>query len=351
MILLKGIIGEQVTLANVVASVNADTDPILQVHINSIGGDVGTGIAIYEYLRNYKERPVYTYAVEECMSIASIIFLAGSRRFAGCPIMIHLPMITPEEGDHYNTEDLTILSAYLQDVNKRMIKIYKEVTGADEKTLELLMKETSYIAPKEAITLGFAHETTAPRALAIFNINNKNLSEMAKKTMKEIIASAKALAKAAGEFLTPDVKAMDITDVNGQVLSVTREEGEPQVGDAASPDGIYTLEDGRTITVAGGVITEIMDPVIGEEEMEALRAENEQLRNSVAELTAALGESVTAMEEAETELTDLRARAQKSAYKAPVRTAGKKDEGKNQNTIIEASRARVQALREGKTKN
>ena len=350
MILLKGIIGEQVTLANVVALVNADTDPILQVHINSIGGDVDTGIAIYEYLKNYKERPVHTYAVEECMSIASIIFLAGSRRFAGCPIMIHLPMITPEEGDHYNTEDLTILSAYLQDVNKRMIKIYKEVTGADEKTLELLMKETSYIAPQEAITLGFAHETTAPRALAIFNINNKNLSEMAKLTMKEIVAKAKSVIKAAGELIDPDVKAIELTDVNGNVLSVTREEGEPQVGDAASPDGVYTLEDGRTITVAGGVITEIMDPVIGEE-IEALRAENEQLRNSVAELTAALGESVTAMEEAETELTDLRARAQKSSYKAPVRTAGKKDESKNQNTIIEASKARVQALREGKTKN
>ena len=350
MILLKGIIGEQVTLANVVALANADTDPILQVHINSIGGDVDTGIAIYEYLKNYKERPVHTYAVEECMSIASIIFLAGSRRFAGCPIMIHLPMITPEEGDHYNTEDLTILSAYLQDVNKRMIKIYKEVTGADEKTLELLMKETSYIAPQEAITLGFAHETTAPRALAIFNINNKNLSEMAKLTMKEIVAKAKSVIKAAGELIEPDVKAIELTDVNGNVLSVTREEGEPQVGDAASPDGTYTLEDGRTITVAGGVITEIMDPVIGEE-IEALRAENEQLRNSVAELTAALGESVTAMEEAETELTGLRARAQKSNFKAPVRTAGKKDEGKNQNTIIEASRARVQALREGKTNN
>lgn len=350
MILLKGIIGEQVTLANVVALVEADTDPILQVHINSIGGDVDTGIAIYEYLKNYKERPVYTYAVEECMSIASIIFLAGSRRFAGCPIMIHLPIITPQEGDSYNTDDLTILSAYLQDVNKRMIKIYKEVTGADEKTLELLMKETSYIAPQEAITLGFAHETTAPRALAIFNINNKNLSEMAKLTMKEIVAKAKSVIKAAGELIEPDVKAIELTDVNGNVLSVTREEGEPQVGDAASPDGTYTLEDGRTITVAGGVITEIMDPVIGEE-IEALRAENEQLRNSVAELTAALGESVTAMEEAETELTDLRARAQKSSYKAPVRTAGKKDEGKNQNTIIEASRARVQALREGKTKN
>lgn len=351
MILLKGIIGEDVTLANVVAAVKADTDPILQVHINSIGGDVDTGIAIYEYLRGYNERPVHTYAVEQCMSIASIIFLAGSRRFAGCPIMIHLPAISPREGDSYNTQDLAFLTSYLEDTNKQMIKIYKEVTGADEKTLELLMNETSYIAPTEAITLGFAHETTAPRALAFFNNNNKNLSEMAKKTMKDIIASAKALAKAAGEFLTPDVKAMEITDVNGQVLSVTREEGEPQVGDAASPDGVYTFEDGRTITVAGGVITEIMDPVIGEEEVEALRAENEQLRASVAELTAALGESVTAMEEAETELTDLRARAQKSSYRAPARTTGKKNESTEQNTIIEASKARVQALREGKSKN
>ena len=172
MIRIVGVIGEEVQLAQVVAAVMTDKDPILRVEITSIGGDVETGVAIYEYLKNYKERPVHTYAVEECMSIASVIFLAGSRRFAGCPIMIHLPMVDPSEGGSYNTDDLAILTAFLEGVNDRMLKIYKEETGADEKTLKLLMRETSYLSPLEAVTLGFAHETTAPRALAFFQKNN-----------------------------------------------------------------------------------------------------------------------------------------------------------------------------------
>lgn len=350
MIKIVGVIGEDVQLAHVVAAAVADTEPILRVEINSIGGDVETGVAIYEYLRNYQDRPVHTYAVEECMSIASVIFLAGSRRFAGCPIMIHLPMVVPKEGDNYNTQDLAALSSILEDVNKRMIKIYKEATGADEKTLELLMSETSYLSPLEAVTLNFAHETTAPRALAYFQKNNLKLTEMAKMTMKEFVDKAKAAIKAAGAIIAPDVVALSLTDVNGEVLTIEREEGVPVVGDVASPDGTFTFDDGSTITVAEGVITEMTEPAPDPtEELEALRAENETLRANNQELTATLQESITAMETAETELTDLRARAQRSTYKAPVRAIARKQE-EQKSDIVTASRERIEALR-NKNKN
>ena len=39
-----------------------------------------------------------------------------------------------------------------------------------------------------------------------------------------------------------------------------RDEGEPQVGDTASPDGEHVMPDGKTIIVTDGVITEIKDP-------------------------------------------------------------------------------------------
>ena len=55
------------------------------------------------------------------------------------------------------------------------------------------------------------------------------------------------------------VISMELTDAEGNILTVEREEGEPQVGDAASPDGEHVMPDGKTIIVIDGVITEIKD--------------------------------------------------------------------------------------------
>ena len=52
-------------------------------------------------------------------------------------------------------------------------------------------------------------------------------------------------------------KAMELNTADGQTLTVEREEGDPQVGDKASPDGTFEMPDGKTIVVEGGVITDI----------------------------------------------------------------------------------------------
>ncbi|WP_278817062.1 hypothetical protein [Leyella stercorea] len=52
-------------------------------------------------------------------------------------------------------------------------------------------------------------------------------------------------------------KAMELNTSDGQVLTVEREEGDPQVGDKASPDGTFEMPDGKTIVVEDGVITDI----------------------------------------------------------------------------------------------
>ena len=52
-------------------------------------------------------------------------------------------------------------------------------------------------------------------------------------------------------------KAMELNTADGQTLTVEREEGDPQVGDKASPDGTFEMPDGKTIVVEDGVITDI----------------------------------------------------------------------------------------------
>lgn len=69
----------------------------------------------------------------------------------------------------------------------------------------------------------------------------------------------KKVLKALGFSFKGDILCLELTAADGSTLTVEREEGVPEVGDAASPDGVFTMPDGSTITVAEGVITEIAE--------------------------------------------------------------------------------------------
>jgi ATP-dependent Clp protease protease subunit len=75
---------------------------------------------------------------------------------------------------------------------------------------------------------------------------------------------------------------LELTAANGDVIVIEREDGEPQAGDAASPDGTHVMPDGTTIVVTDGVITEIITEGSSDEELEQLRAENAQLKEQLA---------------------------------------------------------------------
>lgn len=109
---------------------------------------------------------------------------------------------------------------------------------------------------------------------------------MSKKEVKVESSLLGRLLKKCGYAKIEDVPAvaMVITTSTGEELNVEREEGEIQVGDPASPDGEFVLEDGRTVVVQEGVITEIRDPESGDEDVEALRTRIDELESEVAEL-------------------------------------------------------------------
>ena len=126
-------------------------------------------------------------------------------------------------------------------------------------------------------------------------------AEMAKKD-----TILKRLLKAVG--LAPEAVNLSLTDATGNTLTVERETGDPAVGDTASPDGVFTMEDGKVITVAGGLITEIADPDGGETEMDALKAENDALKAEIETLkganTQAAADLATQLAEAKQTVAD-----------------------------------------------
>lgn len=127
----------------------------IDVHINSRGGDVGEGLAIYNALKNHSAE-ITTYCDGFVCSIASVIFMAGDKRVM-CPasmLMIHNPWMFAQG----NATQLRKAADDLDTICSAVIKAYKSHVTLDEKELKVKLDEETWITPDEAIEWGFATE-------------------------------------------------------------------------------------------------------------------------------------------------------------------------------------------------
>lgn len=256
----------------------ADDDNKIDISLNCRGGDVAEGWAIYDKLRA-TGKEISTTVEGQASSMASVIMLAApkERRSAHphATVLIHNPYIPYAEGQ-LDEQALRDLTAQMEAETNKILDLYVERTGADRETLKALMAAETRMTAEQAKEYGFINNIIQPAsALA----GTKQSSKMS------IIEKLKALIGEA-EGSAADPVAMELTTATGGTLTVEREEGEPQVGDKASPDGTHQMPDGKTIIVTDGVITEIQEPAADNaEELEQLRAEVESLRKEVATLT------------------------------------------------------------------
>lgn len=270
-------------------------DNRIDVEIHSCGGNCIEGYAIYDALR-VSGKEIACTVVGTCASMATVILLAAplERRamYQNARLLIHNPFI-PELGK----ATIDTLNSALNSLNsekERMLNIYTERTGKSREELEAQMATDDWFGSDKAIELGFV-SYVVPAASASVS-NNKIKTEMSEKktTVAEafrMLGVALGIVKedATASTEQPEVVSMTITTVTGTELIVEREEGEPQVGDAASPDGEHILEDGRTIVVEGGVITDIKsaeEEVIEEEVEEAKADDTQALKDEIASLKA-----------------------------------------------------------------
>lgn len=266
------------------------TDNRIDVEIHSCGGDCVEGYAIYDALRASGKEITCT-VVGECASMATVILLAApleSRKmYEHAKLLIHNPYYGDGIGGMLTAEKLQGYANNLISERKKMLKIYTERTGKPEDVIQAQMNTDAWFESEKAIELGFV-SSVVPAISAKGEkepiINQKPKSKMGKKEEKPTLKEAfKTLASAMGFNINP--VAMEITTSTGDVLTVEREEGEIQVGDPASPDGEWVLEDGRTVVVQDGVITEIQEAQSGED-TQALEDRIAELEQQVAELTA-----------------------------------------------------------------
>lgn len=265
-------------------------DNRIDVEIHSCGGDCTEGYAIYDALRA-SGKEISCKVVGTCASMATVILLAApaERRTAyeHASLCIHNPYadgallkgkVTPER--------LESIAADLRAEKEKMLSLYVERTGQAREVLEAQMESDSWFTPEKAIELGFI-SSIVPAISAKKEVINQNPIVMGK-TEKEVKVQSSLLdrlLRKCGYAKIEDVPvvALTLTTSTGEELTVEREEGDIQVGDPASPDGEHVLEDGRTVVVQDGVITEIREPS-SDEDVEALKAQVEELKAENAEL-------------------------------------------------------------------
>lgn len=270
-------------------------DNRIDVEIHSCGGNCIEGYAIYDALR-VSGKEIACTVVGTCASMATVILLAAplERRamYQNARLLIHNPFI-PELGK----ATIDTLNSALNSLNsekERMLNIYTERTGRSREDLEAQMATDDWFGSEKAIELGFVSYVVPAASASVSNNNIKTEMSEKKTTVAEafrMLGVALGIVKedATASTEQPEVVSMTITTVTGTELIVEREEGEPQVGDAASPDGEHVLEDGRTIVVEGGVITDIKsaeEEVIEEEVEEAKADDTQALKDEIASLKA-----------------------------------------------------------------
>lgn len=129
----------------------------LSVRINSYGGEIDQGVAIYNYLKQY-DGQVTVYIDGMAASIASVIAMAGDKVVMGeaALMFIHNPW-TMIAGDSATLEKES------RDLAKRkesLMAIYRAKIGPgiDDEMLSNMMDDETLMTAEEAVDLGFADE-------------------------------------------------------------------------------------------------------------------------------------------------------------------------------------------------
>ncbi|KAI8048043.1 ATP-dependent Clp protease proteolytic subunit [Gilbertella persicaria] len=130
------------------------TEKPISLYINSPGGSVTAGMAIYDTMQ-YIQSPVSTLCNGQACSMGSLLLAAGEpgKRYAlpNASIMIH----QPSGGAAGQASDIAIHAREILRVRERLNRIYQKHTGTrDLETVEKMMERDYFMTSEEAMNFG-----------------------------------------------------------------------------------------------------------------------------------------------------------------------------------------------------
>ncbi len=133
-----------------------DPDAEITIYINSPGGSVQDGLALYDVMQAIS-CPIRTVCMGMAASMASILFVAGDRRqmLPHSKVMIHDPRIMKTGG---TALDLQTISENLMKTRAITAEILAKHTGKSTEEILAKTKSDSYFSAEEAVDFGLADE-------------------------------------------------------------------------------------------------------------------------------------------------------------------------------------------------
>ena len=156
---------------------NLDVSEI-NVHINSYGGNVSAGWAIYSALRETKAK-IKTYADGFVCSAANYPYLAGDERYASPVSAFYLHNVM--SGAMGYAEDLRKAADEIEKLTEIGINAFVERAGMDRETVKALYDAETWLSPQEAKDYGIVTE--------ILSESEQNLTQNARQAVYQRLFS------------------------------------------------------------------------------------------------------------------------------------------------------------------
>ena len=146
-----------------------DPDKEINLYINSPGGMVTAGLAVYDTMQ-YIKSPVTTVCIGMAMSFGALLLAAGAkgRRIAlpHARIMVHQPLIGGE-GLSGPVTDIDIETKELVNTKNRLIEILAKHSGQSVEKIAHDTERNFYMSAEEAKTYGIVDEILQSRKLTV----------------------------------------------------------------------------------------------------------------------------------------------------------------------------------------
>ena len=142
-----------------------DPEKDIQLYINSPGGSVTAGFAIYDTMQ-YIRCDVSTICVGLAASFGAFLLAGGTKgkriALANAEIMIHQPAIHGN-GFQGQATDIRIMSDHMQKSSQRLDRILAENTGRSMEEITLATERDNYMSAQEAMAFGLIDKVISKR--------------------------------------------------------------------------------------------------------------------------------------------------------------------------------------------
>ena len=142
-----------------------DPDADICLYINSPGGSVTAGMAIYDTMQYIKPQ-VRTVCIGMAASMGAFLLMAGQKgkrcALPNSEVMIHQPL----GGARGQATDVAIHAEWLVRTKEKMTRMKAEMTGQDIETIRRDLERDHFMTAEEALSYGIIDEIIEPRQKA-----------------------------------------------------------------------------------------------------------------------------------------------------------------------------------------